>query len=309
MNIRLGIDLGGTSAKLALVNQDNKIVRETSLPTGNRYTPYTLVDQLYSHAKNLMRGKSIKSIGVGVAGDIDYSRGIIRVSPNLRWKNIPFKKIMQKKFKRRVCVDNDANVAAWGLFCTQTSRRVSHMIVLTLGTGVGGGVIIDGKIHRGATGSAGEIGHMMVKKDGFQCNCGNKGCLEAYAGGFYISRRARQHLKQGKKSSLQTLYRENPLNITPLAIDRAARRGDAFARSVWSEVGTYLGIGIGNLIYVLNPQVVVLSGGVSQAKDLILNPLRKELRKKSIRTPFDAVDIRVAKNASHGGVIGASLLT
>lgn len=307
MSFRLGIDLGGTSAKIALVTA-KRIVSEGSVPTAGFPDPAKLAVQMAEVCRRLSRGKKVEKIGVGVAGDIDSQRGIVRVSPNLGWKNVPLKKLMERQLRLDTTVENDAKAAAWGLYHTQIPRSVKHLIVITLGTGVGGGIILNGVLHRGATGSAGEIGHMNIEADGPRCNCGNLGCLETYVGRPHIEKKVRAALGNGQKSSLQKIYRRDPDEITPLAISKAAEAGDVYALSVWNDVGRALGIAVGDLIYILNPQMICFAGGVAQAKDLYLKPLWETLRKRAFTTPVNAVKIKVATQAAHIGVVGASLL-
>lgn len=307
-NFRFGIDLGGTSAKLAVVSEKGKIVKESSVESGGISDPKQLVKKISNEAKRLTQSLQIQSIGVGVAGDIDSGRGLIRVSPNLGWKNVPLKKLLEKELKRKVTIDNDANVAAWGIYKTQVSQKVKNLFVLTLGTGVGGGIIVDKKLYVGATGSAGEIGHVTVEENGRLCNCGNRGCLETIAGGTHIKAVVKERLAQGEKSSLQDIFKKDPESITPYLISKAALEGDAFSISIWENVGKVLGVALGNLIYVFNPEAIYLTGGVAQAKDLILKPIWTQLKTRSFKTPIGAVQITVAKEASHIGVIGAALL-
>lgn len=302
MKYRLGIDLGGTSVKLGLVNPARKIVLDSSLPSGGVLSAKELVKNIGRVAKPMMKGRNIIFVGVGVAGDIDSKKGIVRVSPNLNWKNVPLKSLLQKELGKPVVIDNDANVAAWGIYKTQMRPTVQHALVLTLGTGVGGGIILNGQVHRGYTGSAGEIGHMNMLENGRPCKCGLKGCLEAYAGGANVVKYAKIGLKNRKKSIL------NGLKITPLEISKAARKGDAYAKSIWEEVGHMLGIALGDLVYIFNPQIIVLAGGVAQAGTLITRPISRELKTRPFKTPVQNVKIRIAKKAHNVGIIGAALL-
>lgn len=308
MKYRLGIDLGGTSVKIGLVNSAKKIVKEGFVPSAGFPNPPMLAAQMAETCKRLAAGRKIEQVGVGVAGDIDSHRGIVRISPNLGWKKVPLKQLLERRLKSKVVVDNDAKAAAWGLYNTQIPRRIKHAIVMTLGTGVGGGIILNGVLHRGATGSAGEVGHMNIDQNGPLCNCGNRGCLETYVGRPHIEKKVRNALEAGQKSSLQALFHQDPEQVTPLAIAKAAKEGDAYALSVWDDVGRALGIAIGDLVYLLNPELICFTGGVAQAGELYLKPLRETLRKRSFKTPVNAVRLTVASQAAHIGVVGASLL-
>lgn len=305
MKYRLGIDLGGTTAKLAVVTENAKIAKEGLVATSGFPNPAQLATKLAETCKRLVVGKKVAKVGIGVAGDIDSKRGVVRVSPNLGWKNVPLGKLMQQKLKVPVVVENDANAAAWGFYKTQVPSSVKNLIVLTLGTGVGGGIIIDGKLLSGATGSAGEVGHMIIEENGPLCNCGNRGCLETYVGGPHLIKKVKVDLEKGQKSSLQNIAIDE---ITPRILADAANHGDTYALSIWDEVGHALGMGIGDLIYILNPEMIVFTGGIAQSKDLILKPLQRTLAKRAFKTPIQAVKIKIADNAPHVGVIGASLL-
>lgn len=308
MKYRLGIDLGGTSAKIALVNEDKQIVKGGLVSTANRPTPQNLINTLARLCRTFMRGKKITQVGIGVAGDVDFKRGEVRVSPNLGWRKVPLKLMLVQKLHVPVVVDNDANVAALGIYSTQVPRRIKHMIVVTLGTGVGGGIILNGQVYRGASGSAGEIGHMTMVENGRPCNCGQLGCLESYTGGRYMVREVKEALEMGQTSQLRALFEQDPDQISPLAISQAARNGDRYSRTVWNDAGRMLGRAIGNLIYIFNPQLIYLTGGVAQVKDLILRPIRKSLKERAYQDPIRGVRIRVAEKAAHAGAIGASLL-
>lgn len=308
MSFRLGIDIGGTSAKIGLVSPTKRIVVDESVPTSGLPTGPALADAMAAVCKRLAAGKKVAGVGVGVAGDIDSDRGVVRISPNLNWNRVPLKALLEKRLKLPVKVDNDAKAAAWGLYNTQIPKTIRHLIVMTLGTGVGGGIILNGQLHRGATGSAGEVGHMNIDANGPPCACGLRGCLETYVGRPHLEKKVRTALGHGERSSLLEIYRNNPEDITPLAIARAAEEGDAYALSVWRDVGEALGMAVGDLIYLLNPQMICFTGGVAQAKDLYLAPLLATLRKRPFTTPVDAVKIKVAPQAAHIGVVGASLL-
>jgi len=308
MTFRIGIDLGGTSAKIGLVNSSKKIVAEGSVPSADFPDPKDLANHVADVCARLSAGRKIQGVGVGVAGDIDSNKGVVRVSPNLGWKNVPLKRLLSRRLKWPVTVDNDAKAAAWGLYHTQVPRTIKHLIVMTLGTGVGGGVILNGVLHRGATGSAGEVGHMNIEENGPLCNCGNRGCLETYVGRPHIEKKVRAALEGGQKSSLQALFNKDPDLITPLAVSEAAENGDAYAISIWNDIGRALGIAVGDLVYLLNPQMICFAGGLSQARELFLKPLRETLALRSFKTPVNAVRLKVAANAANIGVVGASLL-
>jgi glucokinase len=308
MSFRIGVDVGGTSVKIGVVSSANVILKEANVLSSGFPDPALLFKKVAATILDLVDARKISSIGVGVAGDIDSDRGIVRISPNLGWKQMPLKKHLQKYFRCPVIVDNDANAAAWGIYKMQAPARAKNVIVMTLGTGVGGGLIVDGRLYRGATGSAGEVGHMNIDENGPLCNCGNRGCLETYVGGPHLIKRVLAACAKGQRTSLRPLFAKDPLSITPYAIAQAANKGDAYALSVWNSVGHALGLAIGDLVYILNPDMIFFTGGIAQAGPLILKPLWATLNERAFKTPVSAVKIVVAKAAAHIGIVGAALL-
>jgi glucokinase len=218
-------------------------------------------------------------------------------SPNLkRWVGFSFKRELEKRLKRRVVADNDANVAVWGGYAIALKKRPRCVVGVTLGTGVGGGLIVDGKLHRGATGGAGEIGHQVVAAGGAPCRCGRRGCLEAYAGTYGLQRIARR------------LMRRPPSPLTPKALADAARAGAPGARRVWREAGTFLGIGLANTVMILNPDAVLLLGGVARAGALIMDPVRRVFAGQPFREPFETLALSAPEDREWG-CVGAALLS
>jgi glucokinase len=284
--LRLGIDLGGTMVKLALVNEKGRCLAVKEVATVK--APARLAGLLMGAAKEWLSSHRIVGTGVGVAGDVDSARGIVRFAPNLKWKNVPIKQFLRRAgIPAPVHVENDATAAAWGVFHTGLKKKSRNLVVLTLGTGVGGGLVFDGKLYRGATGSAGEIGHMVLDPSGPVCPCGNRGCFEATLGGVALARR-------GKAASPYELYLR-------------ARKGNRAALAVWKEAGRALGQGLANLINVLNPDTIALVGGVAGAAPLLLKFARPALA-KAFQTPRRAARIVVPAQNKHTGVIGAALL-
>ncbi|HUW22980.1 MAG TPA: ROK family protein [bacterium] len=308
----IGIDIGGTNITVALVTKKGKIVRKIKFPTKVEEGKTKIIKRIVKALDEVTKGlqsKSIEGIGIGVAGDIDQKRGIVRFSPNLFWKNVPIARLINKKFNVKVVVDNDANAAAWGTYILETKRKAKNLICITLGTGVGGGLILNGRIYHGASGSAGEIGHITVNTQGQKCNCGNYGCLETYVGSAYIVRKAIKEIKKGERSLIKKLAGGNLQSITSQTIQAAALKGDKLARRIWKEAGEYLGIALSGVINLLNPGVIVFGGGVAKAEELIFQPMKKEIRKRAFRVPFEKVKFTRTKFGADLGVIGASLLT
>lgn len=304
----IGVDVGGTNIKICAVDDKGQALREAQLPTRGGEGPAQLVARV---AEVVSAWKGVKSapVGLGLAGDVDHEKGMLRFTPNLPgWAGFPFQKELKKRLRRAVVVENDANCAVWGGYVTELKRKPRHVVGVTLGTGVGGGLILDGKLHRGATGSAGEIGHTKVADPGEPCNCGAHGCLEAYAGNYGIVRTARRLISKNPDGGrvLQELCPDMDL-LTPKHLAEAAERGDAVAQRVWQRTGRVLGLGLANLVLVANPEVLLILGGVSQAGHWLLDPIQAHLSKEPFRTPFSAATVKLAVNPQ-GGCVGAALL-
>ena len=310
-SLGLGIDVGGTYTKLAVVDESGRVLRRDRLATASGLGPASFTRRIADAAENLLRGLSRKlaGVGLGLAGDTDPRRRLLRFSPSMReltgW---PLGASFERRLAVPVTAENDGNMAVWGGFVVELRRRPGSVIGVTLGTGVGGGLILDGKLHTGATGSAGEIGHLKVRDGRELCRCGARGCLEAYAGAYAIVRRTRRLLsgRGGKASVLRRLCPDLE-RLEPRHLSAAARRRDPIALRVWEEVGEILGAGIAGAVYLVNPEVVLLMGGVARAGELVLGPIRRVLARQPFKTAFGAVEVRVAR-APDLGAVGAGLL-
>jgi glucokinase len=286
----IGIDLGGTKIAAALATPSGRILTDVNIPTEAHKGKKQVIENIKKSVYALIRGQrtQISCIGIGVPGPILYDKGIVIEPPNLPgWKRVNLKKILEKEFKVPVHVDNDANCAALAEAYFGAGKRARHFIYITISTGIGGGIIINRKIYRGATGSAGEFGHMVIDSRGFTCGCGNVGCFEALASGTAIKKRA---------------------GMDAISVELAARQGDKKALRVIEETAHYLAIGIANLVNIFNPELVILGGGVSQMRELLLNPIRKEFKKYALTLPAKSVKIIRAKLRTEAGVLGAVAL-
>ncbi|MEK7859651.1 MAG: ROK family protein [Elusimicrobiota bacterium] len=305
----IGVDVGGTFTKLALVGSQGRLLERAQMPTAPEAGPADFVRRVGALVDAFKGRAGARAIGLGLAGDVDSRRGCLRFTPNLPgWEGFDFKKAFSRKMKRPVVVENDANAAVWGAYVTELKRRPRNVIGVTLGTGVGGGLILEGRLYRGSTGSAGEIGHALVEPGGELCHCGARGCLEAYAGNYGIVRTARRLLKKDpRRGALLRRLCPDLDALDPKTLTLAAERGDAVAREVWRLTGRRLGIGLANLVLVLNPDVLLLLGGVSRAGRWLLDPVRRSLSDQPFQTSFKAASVRMAGNHD-GGCVGAALL-
>lgn len=287
----LGIDVGGTFTKIGLVDMRGNVVRSEQIPTIPSQGPKDFVRR----AAAIVKPWKFSSAGIGLAGGVDAETGTLLFVPNLKgWTGFSFKKAFSRALGVNVVVDNDANVAVWGGYQIALKGRGQTVVGITLGTGVGGGLVVGGRLHRGATGSAGEIGHLTLELNGPRCACGRRGCLEAYAGTAGILRRAEELMKRPPQ--------------TPKAVADAALAGDRGALKVWDEVGTRLGQGLASLILVLNPDAVLILGGVARAGRLVLDPIKRVFAEQPFREPFKKV-LLSAPSDRDWGVVGSALLS
>ncbi len=303
----VGIDIGGTKIAGALVDIDGNIVAESKVPTPAQ-DPDALVDAVVALVTELSLGKEVLGIGVAAAGFIDADQANIIYAPNLSWRNEPFKAKLQAQLPLPVIIENDANAAAWAEFRYGAGKGYQHMVMLTIGTGVGGAVIVNGQMLRGGFGIAGELGHLRVVPNGKLCGCGQHGCLESYGSGTALLKAA----KELASSDLEIGARLRELEaqageLTGAQVYTAILEKDPGALQILTELGTWLGEAIGSLTAVLDPQVVVIGGGVSAAGDLLLNPIREAyLAHLPARGFRPELEIKGAEFVNDAGVVGAA---
>ena len=312
MTNRIGIDVGGTNVKIALVNEKGNIIYSNSIPTraemGYEYTINNMKEAIRELLKETHTdAKSIEGMGFGFPGQIDCQKGIVRLAPNIPgWVDVPIAEIMEKEFGIPTRVDNDVRCAALGELNYGAGIGCENLICITVGTGIGSGLIVNGKLVRGASNAAGEIGHIKLDiNEGPLCGCGDRGCLEAFASGPSIVAMAEEYIKGGKS----TKYRElaNP-DITPYIVSEAAKQGDAVAKRIFTIIGGYIGVGLASVVNLLNPEKIIIGGGVAAAGDLLLDPIKETLIKRAMPIAGSAVEIVPAQLGNSAGVIGASLL-
>ena len=312
MGQRIGIDVGGTNVKIALVSDKGKIIYSNSIPTrtemGYEYTVNSMKEAIRDLLKETkLAPKDIEGMGFGFPGQIDCQKGIVRLAPNIPgWVNVPIQEIMEKEFSISTRVDNDVRTAALGELNYGAGIGCQNLVCITVGTGIGSGIVINGKLVRGASNAAGELGHIKLSmNDGPLCGCGDRGCLEAYASGPSIVAMAEEYIKGGKS----TKYRElaNP-DITPYIVAVAAKEGDPVAIEIFKIIGEYIGIGLTSVVNLLNPEKIIIGGGVAEAGDILLNPIKDTINRRAMTIQKNAVEIVPAQLGNTAGVIGASLL-
>lgn len=304
----IGIDIGGTKIAGALVDADGVIVRELRVPTPAS-DPDAIADSVVDLIKELSDGVEVQAAGVAAAGFVDAERANIVYAPNLSWRNEPFKAKLDARLDIPVFIDNDANAAGWAEYRFGAGRGYRHMVMLTIGTGVGGAIITDGRLLRGGFGVAAELGHIRHIPNGRLCGCGRHGCIEQYGSGTALLRSAIELAtsENPKGSRLSQLMKENGGELTGAEVYQAINEGDTGALELLSDLGIALGKTIATLAAVLDPEIVVIGGGVSAAGELLLTPMREaylgSLSAKGFRPELKIVTAEFVNDA---GVVGAA---
>lgn len=297
-NYCIGIDLGATNLKIGLLRR-NQIIGRKVLPTQDFGTRENLITGLSSAISDILSEKKISrknvlGIGIGVPGPVDFSKGVVHFLPNIKgWHNVSLKAIIQRKVHLPVVIDNDANLMSLAESRIGAARGYQNVIGITLGTGVGGGIIINGHLYRGASFAAGELGHIPLNEAGPECNCGGIACLERYIGNRYILGNARRIF--GKSISLEK-------------VSLLARQGNAKAIGVWNKVANHLGVGLSGVINFFNPDAVVIGGGVANAGKFIFDRITMVIQKRAMPTQAKTAKILKAGLGNDAGMIGAALL-
>ena len=313
MEYSIGIDLGGTDIKAGLLGADGKLSCRTIVPTRVNEGAKAIaarIAQTIQHVITAADQHDIKDkiigIGIGAPGLIIAGSGIIHFSPNFPgWTDIPLLEYVSAELNDiniPLYIDNDVNVMVLGELHHGAGVGYENVVALTLGTGVGGGVVINKKVYHGSWNTAGELGHTVVQPDGRECGCGNYGCLEAYAGARHIIERTQQRIVDGRKTCL------NPDGLTPRQIAQAASTGDKLAQDIFSETGRYIGIALASIAHILNPQIAIIGGGIAAAgEDILFQHIRTEFTKRAMDIPGN-MEIAPAKLRNDAGLVGAAML-
>jgi glucokinase len=312
----LGLDIGGTNVVVGLVPLEGgeplgvrklltkaeeggeEVVRRVAVAANEAMEE---VFSLHSGSRDQVAG-----IGIGAPGPLNRKTGVLLEAPNLGWTDFPLRDLVSHAMELPAEVDNDANCATYGEWWMGAGKGSKTLVGLTLGTGIGGGLVINGRLHHGASDAAAEFGHMTIDSTGRKCKCGNYGCLEAYASGPNIAARAVEGIEAGVESGIVDLVDGDMEKVTAATVYEGVVRGDAYAHEVMKETAKFLGVGVANLINGLNPDAVVIAGGVTRAGDHLFVPLRKEVRRRAFRSAVEACRIVPAALPETAGVIGAA---
>ncbi len=315
MNCYIGVDLGGTNLRAAIADTDTgQICQLRNGPTLAAEGPQAVIGRIVQHIRELTQASresnfAIKGVGIGVAGTPDIATGVIQILPNLpgQWSNVPLQAIIEEQVRLPVALINDVRAMTLGEWTFGAGRGVKTLVCLAIGTGIGGGVVVNGEFHLGLGGTAGEFGHQVVEIDGLPCGCGGKGCLELYASGSAMAAMGVKEVMHGHTTRIGELVDYDLNRINAEVIVQAAREGDPIAKGIMQRAGMYLGIAVGNILGSISPQRVIFGGGVSRAGELLLGPIMQTVNERVHVIPVEKVEFVLAELGINGGLIGAAL--
>lgn len=312
---RIGVDLGGTNIAVGLVNENAEIVKKMSVPTGAERPGEEIVADIAMLCKNVCAETGVTlddvvSIGIASPGIANHDTGVVEYANNLPFKKFPIADLLSDKLGGNVAVklENDANAAAWGEACAGAAKGTTNSVMITLGTGVGGGIVIGGKVYSGFNYAGGELGHIVIEKGGAQCSCGRCGCWEAYSSATALIRMTKEKIEECRAQGRATVMLDAPRVSGRTACD-AMRAGDEAAKEVYDKYISYLACGLANIVNIFQPEVISIGGGISGEGQSLIDSLLPLIRKEAYGG--DAVshtDIRIAKLGNDAGIIGAAML-
>jgi glucokinase len=312
----LAADIGGTKILTALFSPGGKMLARNTGPTLAEEGADAVIGRLGAAFDNLLKQNSLKpvqlgGIGIACAGGIDSGRGmVVTPSPNMPgWTDIPLAEIVSKKFKVKTYLINDASAAALGEHRHGAGKGADNLVLLTVGTGIGGGIIINGNLYLGEGGGAGELGHMTIDDSGPECGCGNRGCLEMLASGMAVARQAKKLVREGGTSALTVMADGNIDSITAEMVEAAARQADKTAQEIIDRAAYYLGVGMVNIVNIFNPEMIIIGGGMAAMGDMLIGPGRKMVKERAFSVSSQGVSIVTAQLGNDAGVYGAAVFT
>jgi len=308
----LGVDLGGSKILTAVVNVKGEMLSRDHSSTPAARGPEAVIQAMLDSMERAINQAGIaaaelEAISIGAPGFSSPETGIIFTSPHLpEWKDVPLRDIIERKMGVKTLLLNDANAAALGEMYFGAAKGARNFICITFGTGIGGGIVIDGEVYAGSLGTAGEIGHMTIDTNGPKCSCGNTGCWETLASGKALAREAKRRIKDGTKTAILE-YADGDINkVNAEVVHKAARQGDTLAKEVIAHVSYYIGVGLTNLVNIFNPELIVIGGGLANIGDILLEPAYKLVRESVNKTAFASVRFARAELGGNSGVIGAA---
>ncbi len=309
----IGIDLGGTNIVIGIFNRHGELLGRHTSHTGVDGSSFTVINNMVDGMQKCLQKHSLVlsdlvGVAVGSPGFLNRKEGMIYLAPNLKWRDFPLQKVLEERLECPVILENDANAAIYGEFRKGCAREFSSAIGFTLGTGIGGGIVIENRLVHGCFDMAGELGHMTLDPQGPLCGCGNHGCLEAFASASGVKKYLQEQYPHYKDSLIYSLVDDNLDKVSPVDVYQAALQNDSFAVSVFQRVGKYLGIAAANIINIFNPPVVFFNGGMTNAGDYIMNPLLAESQQRTITASYEKTTIRFGELGSDAGLMGIGAL-
>lgn len=308
----LGVDIGGTKIAAAIVTEEGKITARGSGPTSAQAGPETVIDNIFAIIDKVISSanvapRQLSCIGIAAAGIIDSENGKVIFSPHLPgWREVPLRDIVHKRFNIPAFLGNDASLAALGEWYFGVKKQVANLIYVTVSTGIGGGIICNGRLYTGVLGTAGEIGHMTIDVNGPRCNCGSAGCWETLASGTALAGEAVRQIKGGAATVITELVGDDLSKVDAKIVFQAAKQRDKLANELISRLGYYLGVGLANLVNIFNPELILIGGGVSKMGDLLLEPAKKVVKERAFATPANAVQIKPALLGDDSSILGSA---
>ena len=308
----VGLDMGGTNIRTAAVSREGKVLLMLRAPARADSSAIETVENIATQVLALQDaarreglGRAIAS-GIAVPGPLNVSTGVVYAAPHVKaWRSFPLRRHLERRLGRRVVLENDANAWALGEYWRGAARGCKNVVLLTLGTGIGGGLVVDGKLVHGRTGMAAELGHVGVEADGMPCDCGSRGCLEAYASASGLRGLLTRRLRS-EESSLPAKYLDREGAFSARALTREARRGDPIAREMFDLAGRHLGVALASFINTFNPELIVIGGGVAAALPLMRRTMMREVKARAFAEAVRQTRIVKAALGSKGGVVGAA---
>lgn len=307
----LGVDVGGTKIAAAVVTDEGKVVSRGYGSTSAQAGPQVVIDNIFATIDRTISSSNVvlsqlSGIGIAAAGIIDSKKGKVIFSPNLPgWHEVPLGDAVHQRFNVSTYLGNDANLAALGEWRFGVKKQVANLIYITVSTGIGGGIICNGKLYTGVLGAGGEIGHMTIDVNGPRCNCGNVGCWETLASGTALAREAVKHIKEGASTSIVEFAGGDLTKVDAKVVFEAAKQGDRLANKLIARLGYYLGVGLTNVVNIFNPELILIGGGVAKMGDLLLEPAIKVVKERAFTTSATSVQIRPALLGDDSSILGA----
>jgi glucokinase len=307
----LGVDLGGTTVKIGIVSEKGKIKKKIALDTMAEGGPNKVIEQIAKGIEQILSGNRLKiqGIGIGSPGTVSVKKGTVQNPPNFPgWEKVNLGKVIQRKFKLPTYVENDANAAAIGEMIFGAGKTLNSFVMVTLGTGVGGGIIFKRKMFRGEFGAAGEIGHTTVDLNGPQCNCGSYGCIETYVGNHYLVKRVKTELTEHKDSKIWQLLDGDLGNLTPKVIQDAGEQGDEYAQKIVKDLGVYLGAALASTANILDIGTFIIGGGIAGFGEPLFKSVYETISARVLTPLRKRIVVKAAKLKNDAGIKGASAL-